>query len=122
MVRRRPDRLFLLTGGAQRFTWSAGLPMVVWWVVELQLPPLQLALLGTALGLTILVAEAPTGVPADLYGRKPSVVASFAVVGTTIGLMAASVRVSGAAGGGEELGYPAVEGVVFYVVEAGVGQ
>ncbi len=64
--------------------------MVVWWVVELQLPPLQLALLGTALVLTILVAEAPTGVMADLYGRKPSVVASFAVMGTEIGLMAAS--------------------------------
>ncbi|MYI55914.1 MAG: MFS transporter [Acidimicrobiia bacterium] len=89
-MRGRPDRLFLLTGGAQGFTWAAGLPVVVWWVVELQLPPLRLALLGTALVLTILVAEAPTGVLADLYGRKPSVVASFAVMGAAIGLMASS--------------------------------
>ncbi|MCY3806879.1 MAG: hypothetical protein OXG91_10365 [bacterium] len=74
----------------QGLAWSAGLPAVVWWVVELRLAPLQLALLGTALVLTILLAEAPTGVLADLYGRKPSVVASFAVMGTAIGLMAAS--------------------------------
>ena len=89
-MRRRPDRLFLLTGGAQGLAWSAGLPAVVWWVVELRLSPLQLALLGTALVLTILLAEAPTGVLADLYGRKLSVVASFAVMGAAIGLMAAS--------------------------------
>ena len=88
--RRRPERLFLLTGGVQGLAWSAGLPAVVWWVVELRLPPLRLALLGTALVLTILVAETPTGVLADLYGRKPSVVASFAVMGAAIGLMASS--------------------------------
>ena len=90
VVRRRPDRLFLLTGGVQGLAWSAGLPAVVWWVVELRLSPLQLALLGTALVGTILLTEAPTGVLADLCGRKPSVVASFAVMGTAIGLMAAS--------------------------------
>ena len=63
---------------------------MVWWVVELRFSPLRLALLGTALVLTILVAEAPTGVLADLHGRKPSVVASFAVMGAAIGLMASS--------------------------------
>ena len=89
-MRRRPDRLFLLTGGVQGLAWSAGLPAVVWWVVELRLSPLQLVLLGTALVLTILLTEAPTGVLADLYGRKPSVVASFAVMGAAIGLMATS--------------------------------
>ena len=89
-MRRRPDRLFLLMGAAQGVALAAGLPAVVWWVVELRFPPLRLALLGTALVLTILVAEAPTGVLADLYGRKRSVVASFAVMGVAIGLMATS--------------------------------
>ena len=89
-MRRRPDRLFLLMGAAQGVALAAGLPAVVWWVVELRFPPLRLALLGTALVLTILVAEAPTGVLADLYGRKRSVVASFAVMGAAIGLMATS--------------------------------
>ncbi len=77
-------------GAAQGLVWSAGLPAVVWWVVELRFPPLRLALLGTALVLTILVAEAPTGVLADLYGRRLSVVVSFAVMGAAIGLMATS--------------------------------
>lgn len=90
VVRSRPDRLFLLMGAAQGVALAAGLPAVVWWVVELRFPPLRLALLGTALVLTILLAEAPTGVLADLYGRKRSVVASFAVMGAAIGLMASS--------------------------------
>ena len=77
-------------GAVQGVALAAGLPAVVWWVVELRFPPLRLALLGTALVLTILVAEAPTGVLADLYGRKRSVVASFAVIGSAIGLMATS--------------------------------
>ena len=77
-------------GAAQGFALAAGLPAVVWWVVEVRFTPLRLALLGTALVLTILVAEAPTGVLADLYGRKRSVVASFAVMGAAIGLMATS--------------------------------
>ena len=89
-MRRQPDRLFLLTGGAQGFALACGLPAVVWWVVELQLSPLRLALLGTALVATILVAETPTGVLADLYGRKPAVVASFALMGGAMGLMATS--------------------------------
>ena len=90
VVRRQPDRLFLLMGAAQGFALAAGLPAVVWWVVELRFPPLRLALLGTALVLTILVAEAPTGVLADLHGRKRLVVASFAVMGAAIALMATS--------------------------------
>ena len=74
----------------QGFVLACGLAAIVWWVVELRLPPLRLALLGTALVLTILVAETPTGVLADLYGRKASVVASYAVMGAAMALMAAS--------------------------------
>ncbi len=77
-------------GGAQGFTLACGLAAVVWWVVELRLSPLRLALLGTALVLTILLAETPTGVLADLYGRKASVVASYAVLGAGMALMAVS--------------------------------
>ena len=82
--------MFLLTGGMQGFILACGLAAIVWWVVELRLPPLRLALLGTALVLTILIAETPTGVLADLYGRKASVVASYAVMGAAMALMAAS--------------------------------
>lgn len=50
-------------------------------MTEVQLEPLELVLLGTIYELSILVFEIPTGVVADLYSRKWSVVISFIVVG-----------------------------------------
>ena len=85
-MRRRPDRLFLLTGGVQGLAFAWGLPAMVWWVVDLRLSPFRLAVLGTALVLTILVAETPTGVVADLYSRKYSVVAAYLVMGAAMTL------------------------------------
>lgn len=66
------------------FAW--GLPAMVWWVVDLRLSPFRLAVLGTALVLSILVTETPTGVVADLYSRKYSVVAAYVVMGTAMAL------------------------------------
>ncbi|MXY03014.1 MAG: hypothetical protein F4Y66_09265, partial [Acidimicrobiales bacterium] len=80
-MRHRPDRLFLLTGGVQGLAFAWGLPAMVWWVVDLRLSPFRLAVLGTALVLSILVTETPTGVVADLYSRKYSVVAAYVVMG-----------------------------------------
>ncbi len=85
-MRHRPDRLFLLTGGVQGLAFAWGLPAMVWWVVDLRLSPFRLAVLGTALVLSILVAETPTGVIADLYSRKYSVVAAYVVMGTAMTL------------------------------------
>ena len=85
-MRHRPDRLFLLTGGVQGLAFSWGLPAMVWWVVDLRLSPFRLAVLGTALVLSILVTETPTGVVADLYSRKYSVVAAYVVMGTAMAL------------------------------------
>ena len=85
-MRHRPDRLFLLTGFVQGLAFAWGLPAMVWWVVDLRLSPFRLAVLGTALVLTILVAETPTGVIADLYSRKYSVVAAYVVMGTAMAL------------------------------------
>ena len=85
-MRHRPDRLFLLTGGVQGLAFSWGLPAMVWWVVDLRLSPFRLAVLGTALVLSILVTETPTGVVADLYSRKYAVVAAYVVMGTAMAL------------------------------------
>ncbi|WP_419907274.1 hypothetical protein [Candidatus Poriferisodalis sp.] len=85
-MRHRPDRLFLLTGGVQGLAFSWGLPAMVWWVVDLRLSPFRLAVLGTALVLSILVTETPTGVVADLYSRKYSVVAAYVVMGSAMAL------------------------------------
>lgn len=52
--------------------------------IELELPALHLVLLGTVMELTILVGEIPTGVVADVYSRKWSVVISYVLVGLAI--------------------------------------
>lgn len=45
------------------------------------LDPLELVLVGTALELTVFAAEVPTGVVADRYSRRLSIVIGFAVMG-----------------------------------------
>jgi len=45
------------------------------------LNPLELVLVGTVLELSVLLFEVPTGVLADTYGRKPSVVVGFLLIG-----------------------------------------
>ena len=48
---------------------------------DLGLTPLQLSLIGTVLMLTTLLFELPTGVIADVYGRKRSVLLGGALIG-----------------------------------------
>jgi DHA3 family tetracycline resistance protein-like MFS transporter len=45
------------------------------------LNPLQLVLVGTALELAVLIFEVPTGVFADTYGRRRSVIVGFFLIG-----------------------------------------
>ncbi len=59
-----------------------------WWlatslylVTEARLSPFQLVFLGTAQGLTVLAAEVPTGIIADTYSRKWSIVISHGLMG-----------------------------------------
>jgi MFS transporter, DHA3 family, tetracycline resistance protein len=45
------------------------------------LSPLQLVLVGTALELTVLLCEVPTGIVADVYSRRLSIIIGFGIVG-----------------------------------------
>jgi DHA3 family tetracycline resistance protein-like MFS transporter len=45
------------------------------------LSPLQLVLVGTTLELTVLLCEVPTGVVADVYSRRLSIIIGFFIVG-----------------------------------------
>jgi MFS transporter, DHA3 family, tetracycline resistance protein len=63
--------------------------MAVYYVQEVGLNPLELVLLGTAFEATIFLCEIPTGVIADTYSRRASVILGLAlegVAGITIGL------------------------------------
>lgn len=87
-----PKRVFLalgLTGDIAE--WVFYLPAIVWWTVDLEFSPLQLVGLGTALEVTVLVAEVPTGVVADRWSRKWSIVASHLVMGAAMVLAVVSL-------------------------------
>jgi len=74
-------RIFMATGLLRRACVRAFWPLFfVRLVTDVQLSPLQLVLLGTVMELSILVFEIPTGVVADLYSRKWSIVLSFVVM------------------------------------------
>jgi DHA3 family tetracycline resistance protein-like MFS transporter len=67
-----------LTDGVE---WGFWLVATVWWVVELGLSPIELVLMGTVLELSVLLAETPTGVVADLMSRKRSIIIAQIVMG-----------------------------------------
>lgn len=78
-------RVFIWSG----FVWQ--LCTVSYWtmffvrvVVDVHLDPLELVLLGTAKEVTILSAEIPTGIVADMVSRRLSVIIGFLVCGLAI--------------------------------------
>ncbi len=72
---------YLLEGGqsfAMAVLWTLA---TVYFVDGLKLDPLQIVLLGTALEAAYFVAEIPTGVVADVYSRRLSILVGVAVLG-----------------------------------------
>src|SRR5438067_2501887 len=70
-------------------TWVV---MAVYLVRELHLSPLQLVLLGTAMEGSVFLFEVPTGVVADLYGRRLSQIVGYVGMGVAwvaVGLISA---------------------------------
>lgn len=62
----------------------------VYFVTELHLSPLQLVLTGTAMELAVFVFEVPTGIVADVYSRRASIVVGTAIMGVSFVLIAAA--------------------------------
>ncbi|MGD2101800.1 MAG: MFS transporter [Acidimicrobiia bacterium] len=80
-------RLYIRAG----VVWQLGINgyWLLFWVravVDLHLDPLELVLLGTAKEVAVLASEIPTGVVADIYSRKWSVVLAFAFSGVSVAL------------------------------------
>jgi DHA3 family tetracycline resistance protein-like MFS transporter len=87
VTRRRSARTVYLAyeagfGGFTRVMWTT---YIVFATVELGLDPLQLVLLGTVLEVSYLLFEVPTGVVADVMGRRLSVV--IGVLGSGVGFL-----------------------------------
>lgn len=81
----RASRVFMTIGLVRRALRGAVWPLLfLRLVTDLELDPLQLVLLGTVFELSILTFEIPTGVVADIYSRKLSVIISFFVVAVAV--------------------------------------
>jgi DHA3 family tetracycline resistance protein-like MFS transporter len=78
----RADRLFILMSAAAAL--ATGFVFAVNMVYQVQtvgLSPLQLVLVGTTLELAIFLFEIPTGVVADVYSRRLSIIIGFILTG-----------------------------------------
>ncbi len=83
MNKPRPYFIFLMIEAAASFLFSMVFTASsVYQVTVAGLSPLQLVLVGTALEIAIFVFEIPTGVVADVYSRKLSIIIGWFLVGT----------------------------------------
>jgi MFS transporter, DHA3 family, tetracycline resistance protein len=79
---RRPPATSVYYGLEFLLSMPAWVVMSIYLVSELDLSPLQLVLMGTAMEATVFLFEVPTGVVADTYGRKLSLIIGFVGTGT----------------------------------------
>ena len=88
--RRSALRIWLVYQGVWGFvgtlSWTTA---VVYFVRDVAMSPLQLVLAGTALELAYFVFEVPTGILADLYSRRLSMIVAAAVSGVAMLLIGA---------------------------------
>jgi DHA3 family tetracycline resistance protein-like MFS transporter len=78
----RPYPVYLFISGAFGLFFMLYATIAsVYRIQTVGLDPLQLVLVGTALELAILIFEVPTGVLADTYGRRRSVIIGFLLIG-----------------------------------------
>lgn len=75
-------KLYLAMSGIQSFAMTMVFTVnLVYQVKQVGLNPLQLVLVGTCLELTAFLMEIPTGVVADVYSRRLSVITGVALLG-----------------------------------------
>jgi MFS transporter, DHA3 family, tetracycline resistance protein len=83
MRRLDPHRTWLVYKGLDSYALALGWTVApVLFVTELGLSPLELVLTGTALEIAYFLFEVPTGIVADTYSRRASIVISMLVMGS----------------------------------------
>jgi DHA3 family tetracycline resistance protein-like MFS transporter len=82
MTRFNAYPIYLILRGSQRAFFALVFTINMLYQVEtVGLSPLQLVLVGTSLELSVLIFEVPTGIVADLYSRRLSVIIGTFVIG-----------------------------------------
>ncbi|MBZ0286809.1 MAG: MFS transporter, partial [Anaerolineae bacterium] len=75
-------RVYLLMSGASALFFTLVFSVnMVYQVQTVGLTPLQLVLVGTTLEISCFLFEVPTGIVADVYSRRLSVIIGFALIG-----------------------------------------
>lgn len=88
-----PARVYVrVMGTAEGLEWGFWLAASVWWIVILDLSPLQLVAMGAVLEMSVLISETPTGVVADLVSRRRSILISQVLMGLAYIWAVASVN------------------------------
>jgi MFS transporter, DHA3 family, tetracycline resistance protein len=80
----KPDAywIYLIIMGMQTLAFTMSFTVnMVYQVTQVGLNPLQLVLVGTSLELTAFLFEIPTGIVADVYSRRLSVITGFCLLG-----------------------------------------
>jgi DHA3 family tetracycline resistance protein-like MFS transporter len=81
MTARAPSIYLLIRGMSAFAFFLAEVAMGVYFVTVIGLTPLQLVLVGTALEATVFLFEVPTGVVADVYSRRLSIIVGMFLMG-----------------------------------------
>ena len=82
MTRLDPHRTWLVYRGVDSFALALGWTVApVFFVTELEMSPLTLVLTGTAMEVAYFLFEVPTGIVADIYSRRISIVVAMFVMG-----------------------------------------
>src|ERR687891_1075826 len=82
MRRLGPHRVWLAYKGLDSFSLALGWTLApVFFVTELGLSPLELVLAGTALEVAYFLFEVPTGIVADTYSRRISILVAMVAMG-----------------------------------------
>lgn len=82
MTRLDAYKVYLFMGGLASLAYSMIFTVLgVYYVQTVNMNPLQLVLVGTTIEATILVFEVPTGVIADIYSRRLSVIIGVVLTG-----------------------------------------
>ncbi|TDX03288.1 MFS transporter [Kribbella sp. VKM Ac-2566] len=77
-----PTRTYYVYNAAWSFLAALSFTLnLVYYVRDAGLDPLQMVLVGTTLELTCFLFEIPTGIVADLYSRRLSIVIGFVLIG-----------------------------------------
>lgn len=88
-------KLYLILVGATAFSFSLFATMSGVYRVDVGLTAMQLVLVGTMLELSVFIFEIPTGIVADVYSRRLSIIIGYGIIGLGF-ILEGSFRLVGA--------------------------